>query len=329
MMSIQRMPFLPPSETLNSVSLLQSGAEPEAAIGVSRIWSVDPPPDEVLHFEGFDADAVVIHLAQEPETTFYVDDVPRAIPARERMSCTMSDLRAGGVWRAPHSFDHLCFSLPQVAMERWAEDNGIRRYGGLIYRSGASRVDDVMRSFGTALFPSLAEPASACAIYVDYILDSVCSYLVRTFSAIPIERPRRGGLAPWQERRAKELIEESVAGQLSLSELARQCRLSISHFTKAFKQTTGSTPHQWLLERRVDRALKHLAAGRLSLTEIASCSGFADQSHFTRTFSKSVGVAPGAWRRSMRAIVSTAALGQTRKDDVNSRTMPLRARAPC
>ena len=114
-------------------------------------------------------------------------------------------------------------------------------------------------------------------------------------------RPKyvRGGLAPWQERRAKEILCANLDGRMPLNEVARECRLSVSHFSRAFRRSTGAAPHNWLLTRRVDLAKEKLRDDRLSLLDVALACGFADQSHLTRVFTRMVGVSPGAWRRAL------------------------------
>ena len=109
--------------------------------------------------------------------------------------------------------------------------------------------------------------------------------------------PVRGGLAPWQERRAKELMSTHLARQIPLALVAGECRLSVSHFARSFKQCTGKPPHRWLLENRVERAKQLLLDPDVSLAEVALDCGFSDQSHFTRVFSRTVGTSPGTWRR--------------------------------
>ncbi|MGH6690228.1 MAG: helix-turn-helix domain-containing protein [Gammaproteobacteria bacterium] len=107
----------------------------------------------------------------------------------------------------------------------------------------------------------------------------------------------RGGLAPWQERRAKELLIANLTGRVCLSDLACACDLSIRHFTRAFRQSTGMAPHRWLVQQRLDRAEGLLASSSRSLAQIAKDCGFADQSHFTRVFQRTFGLTPGLWRR--------------------------------
>jgi AraC-like DNA-binding protein len=116
-----------------------------------------------------------------------------------------------------------------------------------------------------------------------------------------VARPIHGGLAPWQERRAKELLSANLDGNVSLTEVARECGLSISHFSRAFRQSTGMAPHRWLIQRRVEAAKELLRdASSLTLLDIALRCGFANQSHFTRTFAGVVGSSPGSWRRQVR-----------------------------
>ena len=76
----------------------------------------------------------------------------------------------------------------------------------------------------------------------------------------PLIKLTTAALAPWQERLAKELLLARLAGEVSLADVARECRLSRSHFSKAFKASTGSSPHAWLTRQRIDRARSQVTA---------------------------------------------------------------------
>ncbi|MGH7743175.1 MAG: helix-turn-helix domain-containing protein, partial [Candidatus Eiseniibacteriota bacterium] len=82
-----------------------------------------------------------------------------------------------------------------------------------------------------------------------------------------------------------------------LSEIARECGLSVSHFARSFKRSFGTSTHQWLVQHRIDHALQLMRQTSMPLIEIAIRSGFNDQAAFTRTFHRRVGVSPGRWRR--------------------------------
>jgi AraC-like DNA-binding protein len=94
---------------------------------------------------------------------------------------------------------------------------------------------------------------------------------------------------------------KNIDSKISLAQLAKECRLSRSHFGRAFKKTLGQAPHRWLLEQRVEKAKGLLFIPKIPISEIALGAGFADQSHFTRVFSKATGTTPGAWRRAVAA----------------------------
>lgn len=158
--------------------------------------------------------------------------------------------------------------------------------------------DPVMRHLAASFASILAEPASADMPFAEFAASAMQAYVAsRLTFARTAERPR-GGLAPWQQRRASELLLARIGRHVPIAELAAVCRLSVSHFVRAFRQSMGLPPHQWIVMRRVDLS-KDLLAERAArpLAEIALACGFADQSHFTRTFSRIVGMTPGAWRR--------------------------------
>ena len=91
---------------------------------------------------------------------------------------------------------------------------------------------------------------------------------------------------------AKEYIHAHLDQNISLAELAAVAHLSEFHFARLFKQTTGLSPHQFVIHQRVERAKQLIAAGRLSLAQIALEVGFSDQSQLTLHFKRLVGVTP-------------------------------------
>src|SRR5262249_49577086 len=107
-----------------------------------------------------------------------------------------------------------------------------------------------------------------------------------------------------------EMLAANLANDISLARIAEACRLSTSHFTRAFHETMGMPPHQWLLKRRVETAMSILRESALSLHEVALSCGFADQSHFTRTFSRWTGQGQGTWRRAAQGGDAIDTLGR-------------------
>jgi len=138
-------------------------------------------------------------------------------------------------------------------------------------------------------------------LFLDSVTTALASYLVRHYSTASfMGGSSRGGMAPAILRRCIELMEARLDGDLRLSELAREAGLSTSHFLRSFRQSTGKTPHQFVLQRRVERARALMRDHRVSLTEVALASGFADQHHLARVFRRIANMTPTDYRRSLQ-----------------------------
>jgi AraC-like DNA-binding protein len=107
----------------------------------------------------------------------------------------------------------------------------------------------------------------------------------------------QGGLAPATLRRIRDYVDAHLDRNIELESLAATAELSLFHFARTFKQSQGTTPHAFVLERRLAKARELLTATDLPLSEIALTVGFADQSHLARSFRQMTGVPPGQFRR--------------------------------
>ena len=94
-----------------------------------------------------------------------------------------------------------------------------------------------------------------------------------------------------------EYITENLGSDLSVGDLASIARMGLSGFARSFKATVGVTPHAYLLQERIEKAKRLLAANHFSMADIALESGFGSQAHFTTVFHKMVGATPRAYRR--------------------------------
>ena len=106
----------------------------------------------------------------------------------------------------------------------------------------------------------------------------------------------RGGLRPRVQRRICEFIDDNIDRRISVDLLAGLANLSVCYFVRAFKQSMGITPHDYLIRRRVERTKQLLSGTEMPLSEIALAAGFADQSHFARRFRQHVGMSPRDYR---------------------------------
>jgi AraC family transcriptional regulator len=109
----------------------------------------------------------------------------------------------------------------------------------------------------------------------------------------------RGGLTAKQVRQAQNTMLSALDKSVPLRALAEAAHLSSSHFCRAFKQSTGMSPHRWMREKRLERARRLVADHRMTLTEIAFALGFASLGHFSASFKRATGLTPSQYRRRM------------------------------
>jgi AraC-like DNA-binding protein len=112
-------------------------------------------------------------------------------------------------------------------------------------------------------------------------------------------------LPPWARERLQRFIDAHLGRRLAVSELASAIGYSESYFFRAFKASFGSTPHAYVLMRRLERACELMLATDDALCDIAVRCGLADQAHFTRRFRRAFDAPPGEWRRRERAFAVT------------------------
>jgi AraC-like DNA-binding protein len=194
------------------------------------------------------------------------------------------------------AFDMVQFYVSRAALNEFADENDGRRCETLSWPFG--KVDSRLKNLALCLLPVLERPEVAGELYVDHLVLAAHAYIARTYGGIQSAPSAvRGGLAPWQLNRATEMLKANLDGQIALSQVARECKLSVSHFVRAFKQTVGEPPYRWLLQQRIDAAKELLLHSGLPMVEIALKCGFADQACFIRAFRKLLQTTPGEWRR--------------------------------
>jgi AraC family transcriptional regulator len=244
-----------------------------------------------------DAFLVALTLRDFPNRQYWEDGRQMPVCDLRTGQVDFHDLKRDPVALLDKPYHDLFFYLPRSALDAIAEEADAPRIGDLNHKPVA--IDDTtISSLGMAILPALSHPDQASQLFVDHVLLAVGVHVAQTYGGMrALPRPARGGLAPWQVRRAKEILCANLDGRVPLEEVACECRLSVSHFSRAFRRSTGVAPHNWLVARRVETAKEKLRDDRLTLLDVALSCGFADQSHLTRVFTRLVGVSPGAWRR--------------------------------
>jgi AraC family transcriptional regulator len=196
---------------------------------------------------------------------------------------------------SPHDFIRI--HIPRHAINELADGAGLARPGRLRAPFFKITLDPILLQFATAALPVLEARAEVSSLFLDHIALATLAHVYRTYLGGSETQRFVGGLAPWQERRAKELMTARLDRRPSMAELASECRLSSSYFARAFKQSTGLPPHRWLTAYRLEKAKALLLANHTPLEDVASACGFANQSDLTRAFSRHVGESPAVWQR--------------------------------
>ena len=158
--------------------------------------------------------------------------------------------------------------------------------------------NQLIRSVIDRLWDIAEQGDTVSRLYADGASMLLVAELLRMADLPPVLH--RGGLAPWQLRRATEMIAASAGADVPLATLAAEVGLSPFHFARAFKISTGMPPHAWQRARRIDLAKALLESSNLTVTEIAFEVGYESSQTLARLFQRSVGVSPSQWRREHR-----------------------------
>ena len=201
------------------------------------------------------------------------------------------------------SYDTLHLRIPNTMLAQYtpeqAEDGFCRRRVASIH-TGRPVVDPVIVRLAWALNRAEELGGSYGRSYADGISLAITARMLGTTEDYSPKNPRVSALCKWRLKRATEFMSAHLSEPISLTDIAAAAGLSRMHFAAQFRAATGLRPHEYLLQRRIERARYLLLTSRLPLIEIAFEVGFKTQAHFTTVFSRIVGEAPNAWRQHSR-----------------------------
>jgi AraC-like DNA-binding protein len=189
---------------------------------------------------------------------------------------------------APRAIEHLATGNVDTASVRFVQRISVD--------------DDNVRRTLLAFLQEIENPGWNSKLYAETLRTLLLSQLIRCASNLTGSRQapyRKGGLASWRLKRALELLEGKLGAAPSLAEIAYHLGLRPTSFCRAFKQSTGLSPHQYLLSHRINCAKEMMRDQDLSLTAIALDCGFSSSSQFSVAFKRIVGAPPREYRRSL------------------------------
>lgn len=254
--------------------------------------------ERVYEAQADDAFVAIIQISKQPSLSFDFGEGCQRQESGADTTFNFADLSTEPQCKIEGPLDNFHLHVPRAALDDIADEADSPRIERLYAPDGWETEDPILQSLKQTVIAATANPANVSQLFVDHMMLALHAHFASAYGGMrDDQRLRVGVLAPWQVRRAKDLIAANLASELSLSEVANECRLSIAHFSRAFKASIGVTPHAWLQSCRLQLAEKLMRTSDMSLADIALECGFADQSHFTRVFARNLGETPGVWRR--------------------------------
>ena len=194
-------------------------------------------------------------------------------------------------------------SIPNVVFARLRDDYNLPAVPARSIRYSCAAQDEVINQIGLSVLSEMMSPTAAGRMLVETSSLMLAARLAHAHAEtelirLPILTPHR--LDDGRLRRVLAYVEEHLAEDITVADLANVACLSIFHFTRAFAGAVGVPPHRYVSQRRLESAKAMLATGRASLSEIALESRFSSQSSFTRAFRRATGVTPAEYRRTLR-----------------------------
>lgn len=215
-------------------------------------------------------------------------------------------LLQGPVWEKRQSIYHESFDLfriyfSQALLAECYESLYGRPPSGDLALFHVTFLDDpVVLELTKALVTAEANTSPHSAAFVESTGLALASWLISKLSddaGRKVEDLSRSGLSDVRLRRTLEYIDANYSHAIDLTELGAVAGLSRVRFAAQFRRATGTSPHSYVIKRRIDEARKLLANGNLTTADVAFVVGFSSQAHFTSAFRKFVGDTPASWRR--------------------------------
>jgi AraC family transcriptional regulator len=265
---------------------------------VTRLESSDGLPDRITKLSSVPALLVSISLKSLPLHSYQVWVADKVIPTPTipPFRSNVIDFDSEPSCWAGKAFDYVHYTVPRVELDDIAADLGFGRVRS--YRLSVIEDDLVLAQITRSILPFIGRRDGPSLLALDQFSLILGAHLLQRYGVLrKMGKVYKGGLAPWQKRRAAEILRENLNGRIRLTDVARECSLSVSHFARSFRTSFGTSAHRYLILHRVEIAKALLSETNSSLVEIAAQTGFSDQAALTRTFANVVGATPGQWRR--------------------------------
>lgn len=198
-------------------------------------------------------------------------------------------------WDIPKPVDVVQLYLPDAILKRIADEAQV---GPADLLERTAHPDPITSRLILSAADTLQGNGALDALFRHQLTDLLATRLLAAHTGSPTTfEPTMGGLSPKILLRAIERLRSDSDADVSLDALASDAGLSRFHFCRAFKESTGLSPHAWLRQHRLEQAMKMLRDGDDPVVSIAAALGYASQTAFAAAFRKLTGETPSDWRR--------------------------------
>jgi AraC family transcriptional regulator len=231
---------------------------------------------------------VILHRSGPVTVTFKVGGDRAVSQQRRRGQISFIPGSCGGHLnlRAPHDTLHLYLRSELF----------VGQASGLVPLLGIE--DPVLENLAIAIGEAMIDRLPRSSLYVDPVAQAVASRIL-DIAGRGASHPGVLRLSNRQLIQIREFVEAHLEDDIRVADLAMACGVGARRLKRAFQLSTGTTPYQFVLTRRIGRARELLADRTVSLAEIALRSGFCHQEHLTRAFRAVAGQSPGRYRRGL------------------------------
>ena len=202
-------------------------------------------------------------------------------------------------WDIPKPVDVVQLYLPDATLKRVADEAGTGRSADLLERT--AHPDPITSRLLLSASDALEGNGALDTLFRHQLTDLLATRLLAAHTGSPASfQPTMGGLSPKVLLRAIERLRSEGDADVSLDALASDAGLSRFHFCRAFKESTGLSPHSWLRQHRLEQAMNMLRDSDETIVSIAAALGYSSQTSFAAAFRKLTGETPSDWRRHQR-----------------------------
>jgi AraC family transcriptional regulator len=253
-----------------------------------------------------------LHDVVEPMTDHVVMTYTGSMQRLERRSgrsVAIGTARSGAVtiipagssarWDIPGLVNVVQLYLPHTTLVRVAGEAEMSAPADLLERTG--HPDPTTARLLMSAADVLDGSETLDALFRQQLTDLLATRLLAAHAGLPTTfQPTLGGLSPKVLRRAIERLRSDSDADVSLAALASDAGLSRFHFCRAFKESTGLSPHAWLRQHRLEQAMQMLRDTDVSVVSVAAALGYTSQTAFAAAFRRLTGETPSNWRRRAR-----------------------------